>query len=122
MPDLDLRALSDAALEALVERRVADLADLMGELLRRHRRDWTAQDYHRAQCHPDYEYRTIETVRKSGDGLRPEGEGWEPNDVVACHAYEDGRLVEERWRNWERFDALDVEFWRRPLAPRATKA
>lgn len=63
---------------------------------------------HKAQRHPDYEYETTESPRKSGDSKRPEeGEGWEPNNY-AC----DGR-------NWERGDYTETEYWMRTKAAAA---
>jgi hypothetical protein len=74
----------------------------------------TDNEKHRAWCHPDWEYAQTETQRKIGTTLEPEGEGWIKNDRVPCHLYEAGVLVEERWRNWERFEFHEVEYWRRP--------
>lgn len=73
----------------------------------------TDEELHREELHPDFEYETTRTGRKSGDSLKPEGEGWEPNLCVAVHRYEDGKVVEERWRNWERFEFHEEEHWKR---------
>lgn len=56
---------------------------------------------HCARRHPDYEYATTETARKSGESKMPEGHGWMPNN----HVFGD--------RNWERFDHTEVEYWMR---------
>lgn len=70
---------------------------------------------HRRRAHPDFEYATTQTARKSGDdplvGL--EGDGWEPNEIVECHRYEDGRVIEEQWCNWERFQFHEDNYYRR---------
>jgi hypothetical protein len=72
------------------------------------------EEKHRACCHPDWEYEQTETSRKTGETKEPEGEGWIRNNRVACHVYDAGVVVEERWRHWERFEFHEVEYWRRP--------
>jgi|HubBroStandDraft_4_1064222.scaffolds.fasta_scaffold844538_2 hypothetical protein len=78
-----------------------------------------AFELHRRHAHPDFEYATIKTARKSGDDPRLglEGDGWEPNDVVECHEYKDGAVVKERWRNWEVLVELVPNYWRRRKTP-----
>ncbi len=76
----------------------------------------TEHEQHRRQDHPDYEYTTTVNARKSGEAPRPEGEGWEENTIIACHLYENGVVVEERWRNWERDDFTEINYWRRRRA------
>ena len=73
----------------------------------------TEHELHREQLHPDYEYAETENARKSGDSPLPTGEGWEENDLVACHLYADGALVEKRWRNWTRGENTEINYWRR---------
>jgi hypothetical protein len=71
------------------------------------------EQLHREEQHSDFEYATTRTGRKTAESLMPDGDGWEPNNIVACHRYQDGRVVEERWRNWERFEFHENEYWRR---------
>lgn len=73
---------------------------------------------HRHHAHPDFEYATTQTARKSGDDPRIglAGDGWEPNDVVENHEYVDGKVVKEYWRNWERFQFHEDNYWRRRRA------
>ena len=68
---------------------------------------------HRAERHPEFEYASTDTARKSGPALRPEGDGWEPNNRIPWHKYEAGVLVSEHWRNWDRFEFHDTEYWMR---------
>ena len=70
---------------------------------------------HQRRAHPDFEYATTQTARKSGDDPRIglEGDGWEPNDIVENHEYLDGGVVNEHWRNWERYQFHEDNFWRR---------
>lgn len=70
---------------------------------------------HCRQAHPDFEYETTQTARKSGDDPRIglDGDGWEPNDIVPCQAYVEGAVVKEHWRNWERFQFHEDNYWRR---------
>ena len=83
----------------------------------------TDDEKHRACCHPDWEYAQTETARKIGETMKPEGEGWIKNDRVPCHLYDEGdQFVEERWRNWERFEFHEVEYWRRLRTQRAEEA
>ncbi|WP_196301971.1 hypothetical protein, partial [Streptococcus pneumoniae] len=37
---------------------------------------YTEQELHDKEMHPDWEYETTETGRKSGESKRPEGDGW----------------------------------------------
>lgn len=77
---------------------------------------------HREQRHPAYEYVTTENARKSGGAPVPEGEGWEPNDIVPCDLYKDGVMIEKRWRSWSRGDLTEINYWRRPRAsPRSVE-
>jgi hypothetical protein len=66
---------------------------------------------HERHIHPDYEYATTKTARKSGDSRKPEGDGWEPN------VYGD-----DPHSAWERFEFHEEEYWRRlkPTSPRAS--
>lgn len=73
----------------------------------------TAHELHCQQRHPDYEYASTENARKSGESPKPQGEGWEENDIVECHQYKDGDVVEERWRNWTRGPYTEINYWRR---------
>lgn len=70
---------------------------------------------HCCRQHPDFEYATTQTARKSGDDPRVglDGDGWEPNDIVPHHNYKDGEIVEKYWRNWERFQFHEDNYWRR---------
>jgi len=70
---------------------------------------------HCQKAHPDFEYATTQTTRKSSDDARVglEGDGWEPNDIVDNHEYKDGKVVKEYWRNWERFQFHENNYWRR---------
>jgi hypothetical protein len=81
----------------------------------------TEHELHREQRHPDYEYATTENARKSGESSVPEGEGWEPNDIVSCDLYKDGDVVEKRWRNWTRGDYTEVSYWRRLCRPQEVR-
>ena len=74
-----------------------------------------AFELHRRHAHPDFEYATTQTARKMSPtgGSFPQGDGWEPNDVVECHEYEDGVVVKERWCNWERHEFHEDNYWRR---------
>lgn len=69
---------------------------------------YTEQELHDLELHPDYEYATTTTARKSGESIMPEGDGWEPNDKVVA-----GGLGKPYRRNWERFDFTEDEYWRR---------
>lgn len=73
----------------------------------------TDEELHRAKCHPDYDYATSRSGRKSSDVIRPEGEGWTPNECIPNHDYKDGAIVLECWRAWDRFDFYDEEYWKR---------
>lgn len=77
---------------------------------------------HEQRRHPDYEYLTVETGRKTDeDDSPPEDEGWEPNDFVRVlefpQAPEGGWSGEEPIeigrRNWERFDHTEETYYRR---------
>jgi hypothetical protein len=70
---------------------------------------------HCRQAHPDFEYETTQTARKSGDDpwIGLEGDGWEPNDIVPCHVHVDGSVIREHCRNWERFQFHEDNYWRR---------
>lgn len=79
---------------------------------------WTRESFdlflHTKRMHPDYEYETTETARKSGESRMPEGEGWEPNNIIRMPKYESGSVV--GWyppRNWERFEFTEEEYWKR---------
>ena len=70
---------------------------------------------HCRRAHPDFEYTTTQTARKSEDDPRVglDGKGWERNDIVENHAYKEGVVVKEHWRNWERFQFHEDNYWRR---------
>ena len=68
---------------------------------------------HKRQVHPDFEYKITETARKAGDDGRPEGDGWERNEIISCHLYENGEVKEEKWRNWIRHAWHEDNYWRR---------
>jgi hypothetical protein len=70
---------------------------------------------HRRFAHPDFEYKTTQTARKSGDDPRIglDGDGWEPNEIVENHQYVNGEVVKEFWRNWERYEFHEDNYWRR---------
>ena len=78
-----------------------------------------AFELHRRHAHPDFEYETTQTARKSGNDPRfgLEGDGWEPNDICERHEYKDGVVVKERWCNWERHEFHEDNYWRRRKAP-----
>lgn len=92
---------------------------LLDSELRKHRSlveiERLAFALHRLRAHPDFEYATTQTARKSGSDPRIglDGEGWEPNDVVESHEYADGVVLQEHWRNWERFEFHEDNHWRR---------
>jgi hypothetical protein len=56
---------------------------------------------HSQQRHPDYQYDTTETGRKTGETKIPEGFGWAPN------------LAMGGGRGWARFDHTEEEYWLR---------
>lgn len=62
-------------------------------------------ELHTRQQHPDWEYAVTETARKGGDTKMPDGEGWEPNNIM--------RTPDGTFRNWERGEFTEWEFWRR---------
>lgn len=70
------------------------------------RATWTMEQWHKAQSHPDWEYRCVETGRKDGQDGRPAGEGWEPNTHVVGDGY-----------NWERFEYTENNYWMRLKKP-----
>lgn len=76
-------------------------------------REVAAACLHRAERHPDFEYTSTDTARKSSTTLRPEGDGWEPNARIPWHQYEAGVLIAEHWRNWDRFEFHETEYWMR---------
>ncbi len=71
------------------------------------------EELHKNKMHPDYEYETTVSGRKCGDSYKPEGEGWEPNYCVSNHQYKNGIVIKEYWRNWDRLDYTDEEYWKR---------
>jgi hypothetical protein len=71
-------------------------------------------ELHREQRHPDYEYATTENARKSCEAPKPHGDDtWEANNIIPNHAYEMGVVIAEYWRNWERDDFTETNYWRR---------
>lgn len=99
--------------EVVVELTREDLAHVIVDLVAE--MDRLVFALHRRCAHPDFEYATTRTARKSGDDPRIglAGDGWEPNDIVPCHAYVDGAVVKEHWRNWDRFEFHEDNHWRR---------
>lgn len=89
--------------------------DVIGELATEI--DRLAFELHCLEAHPDFEYATTKTARKSGDDPRIglKGEGWEPNDIVPIYDHAEG-VVEQRWRNWERHEFHEDNYWRRRKA------
>jgi hypothetical protein len=73
----------------------------------------TEHELHCEQRHPAYEYATTENARKSGAPPRPQGDGWEPNDIVVWHQYKDDDMMGECWRNWTRGAYTETNYWRR---------
>jgi hypothetical protein len=73
----------------------------------------TEHELHCEQRHPDYEYATTENARKSGDSPKPEGEGWEPNDIVLITNGLRGPDNPPQYRNWERYELTETNYWRR---------
>jgi len=88
------------------EDAIADLADEVDRL---------TFALHRRRAHPDFDYATTQTARKSGDDpcIGLDGEGWEPNDIVENHQYAEGKVISEHWCNWERFQFHEDNYWRR---------
>lgn len=75
------------------------------------------QELHEKEMHPDYEYATTTTARKSGDSVMPDGEGWEPNLIIKAGFGDNVHM-----RNWERFEYHKEEYWKRKkLAALQTK-
>ena len=116
----DLTDLTDAALDDLIDGYRAEIADLYRKLspleAARHLRaiaKMSDDEKHRSECHPDWEYATTTTGRKTGESRMPEGDGWEPNARVAVPVYKDGEVVAEHWRAWDRFDLHENEYWKR---------
>jgi hypothetical protein len=77
----------------------------------------TEHELHCERRHPDYEYLTTENVRKQDGGDPPPNEGWEPNNIVLEIA--EGYGHPARYRNWERFELTESNYWKRrkPRAP-----
>ena len=77
---------------------------------------WSEHMLHQAQIHPDYEYTTTTSGRKS-ESVKPEDDGqgpWEPNFIIPARGWDGrdfGRVV--TWRNWERDEYTETEYWRR---------
>lgn len=91
----------EAAMPHLADRELLCLAALYDHEL------------HRRRMHPDFEYTHTTSARKSGDTPMPDGDGWEPNHCVDNHDYAAGAIVKRRWRNWERFDNYEENYWMR---------
>lgn len=73
----------------------------------------TEHELHREQRHPDYEYLTTENARKQSGGDPPDNEGWEPNEIVLITNGLHGPDDPPRYRNWERFEFTETNYWRR---------
>lgn len=67
----------------------------------------TDDELHALFAHPDYDYLTVETGRKSGENDDPPDSSWEPNPII----YRGADLPP---RNWRRFDYTE----RRRTTPR----
>lgn len=65
---------------------------------------------HERRAHPDFEYETTTTARKSGLSVKPDGDGWEPNQYGG-----------DPHSSWERFEYHEEEYWRR-RKPAPTRA
>ena len=94
-------AIATARVEARRERERARLAAL------------TEHELHSEQRHPDYEYLTTENARKQPGGEPPDNEGWEPNEIVLITNGIHGPDDPPRYRNWERFEFTETNYWRR---------
>lgn len=105
--------LSDEELDRYLAELDRLAAVAFAEKQRRLLAQMTDHEKHVNQCHPEWEYAEMTTGRKSGISVKPDGDGWEPNMIVACHIYKNGAVVQEYWRNWDRFDYHEVEYWRR---------
>ena len=85
------RAFNDSPLPSTLQAEIKRLEDAL----------------HERECHPDYEYFTVETGRKSGEDPcdKLDGDGWEDNiygdDFHSC---------------WERFDYTEDHYFRRKKA------
>lgn len=66
---------------------------------------------HKEHRHPDYEYQSIESGRKQGDGRSPEGYGWETNWLF--HDNEFPHLAGQKYEDFDRDDFTDTAWWRR---------
>ena len=88
------------------EQRAAEYARLRVAALTEH-------ELHCEESHPGYEYARTENARKSGDSPKPEGDGWEPNEIVLITNGLRGPDVPPRYRNWERFEFTETNYWRR---------
>ena len=73
----------------------------------------TEHELHCEQRHPDYEYLTTENARKQPGGEPPENEGWEPNEIIVITNGLHGPDDPPRYRNWERFEFTETNYWRR---------
>lgn len=69
-----------------------------------------ANHLHAERAHPDYEYCTTVTGRKTSENPRDKlvGDGWEPNN--SCTYMVDGEVIDD---SWERFDYHEEYYWRR---------
>lgn len=66
----------------------------------------TDNELHALFSHPDYEYLTVETGRKSGENDDPPDSSWEPNPIIYMGA-------DYPPRNWCRFDYTEETYYRR---------
>lgn len=80
----------------------------------------TEHELHCEQRHPDYEYATTENARKSGESPKPEGAGWEANDIVLVTNGLRGPDAPPTYRNWERYEFTETNYWRRKLVKERT--
>lgn len=72
--------------------------------------DLTDEELHERRTHPEWEYLTVETGRKTDEDTSPPDETWEPN-AAPDWVLPDGSVVPGR--NWERFEYTEETYYRR---------
>lgn len=75
--------------------------------------DRLSRALHQHFAHPDFEYLTTQTARKNDPLLGRHDERWEANNIVESHERRAGVVVKECWRNWERHELYEDNYWRR---------